>query len=59
MRETEAPSGQICTGLSRPTRIGPTTSAPPSEVISWVEIAAEWMAGMISTLAGPVRRMNG
>ena len=24
-----------------------------------VEIAAEWNAGMISTLAGPVRRQNG
>src|SRR3954465_11449840 len=54
-----AESGTICTGRSRPTRIGPMTVAPPSSCNSLVEIEAEWNAGMISTLAGPVRRQNG
>src|SRR5262249_1837786 len=54
-----ADSGTICTGRSRPTRIGPITVAPPSSCTSLVEIEAEWNAGMISTLAGPVRRQNG
>jgi hypothetical protein len=41
-----------------PTRL-PITVAPPSAWISWVEMAAEWIAGMISTLAGPDKRMKG
>ena len=57
--ETEADSGEICTDLERPSRIGPTTVASPRACTSLVEIEAEWIAGMISTLAGPVRRMNG
>src|ERR1700722_13538259 len=57
--ETDADSGQICTGFDRPTRIGPTTVAPPSAWTSLVEMDAEWMAGMIRTLASLVRRMNG
>ncbi len=59
MRETEADSGQICTDLERPTRIGPTTVAEPRVCSSLVEIEAEWIAGMISTLAESERRMNG
>ena len=35
------------------------TVAPPSSCSSLVEIEAEWNAGMISTLAGPVSRQNG
>ena len=57
--ETEAESGAIWTDFERPSSSGPITVAPPRDWTSWVEIAAEWMAGMISTLAGPVRRMNG
>ena len=52
-------SGTICTGRSSPTSIGPITVAPPSSCSSLVEIEAEWNAGMISTLAGPVSRQNG
>ena len=59
MRETDEPSGQICTGLSNPRRIGPITSAPPSDLMSWVEMAAEWMAGMIRTFAGSLSRWKG
>src|SRR5438034_11784847 len=54
-----AESGTICTGRSRPTRIGPITVAPPSSRSSLVEIEAEWNAGMMSTLAGPDKRQNG
>ena len=35
-----APSCTICTGWSRPTRIGPITVAPPSSCSSLVEIEA-------------------
>src|SRR5258708_7025302 len=59
MRETESPSRQTCTGRARPTRIGPTTATSPSAWTSFVEMAAEWMAGMTSTLAGSLRRWNG
>ena len=49
----------ICTGRSSPTSSGPITVAPPSSCSILVEIAAEWSAGMTSTLAGPDRRENG
>ena len=54
-----APSGTICTGRSRPTSSGPITVAPPSSCSILVEIAAEWNAGITSTLAGPDNRLNG
>src|SRR6476646_937926 len=49
----------ICTDRSRQTNSGPITWAPPSSCSILVEIAAEWNAGMIRTLAGPDRRQNG
>src|SRR5580704_12585113 len=54
-----ADSDTICTGRSRPTRMGPITVAPPNSVSILVAIEAEWNAGMISTLAGPDSRQNG
>ena len=57
--DTEADSGQICTDLERPSRMGPTTVAPPRACTSLVEMEAEWMAGMTRMLAESVRRMNG
>ena len=56
---TEAPSDTICTDFSRPTSSGPITVAPPSVCSILVEIAAEWNAGITSTLAGPDSRQNG
>src|SRR4029077_5038513 len=49
----------ICTELSSPTSNGPMTVAPPSVCSILVEIAAEWNAGITSTLAGPERRQSG
>ena len=48
-------------GLAAPAMVSPAMaqSAPPSSCNILVEIDAEWNAGMISTLAGPVRRLNG
>ena len=51
--------GTICTERSSPTSSGPITVAPPNSCSILVEIDAEWNAGMISTLAGPVSRLNG
>src|SRR5262249_24091726 len=57
--ESVAARPTICTGRSSPTSSGPITVAPPSSCSILVEIAAEWNAGMISTLAGPDSRQNG
>src|SRR5712691_10654251 len=57
--ESFADSDTICTDLSRPTRSGPITVAPPSSCNIFVEIEAEWNAGMIRTFAMFVSRLNG
>jgi hypothetical protein len=54
--DTEAASWQICTGLERPSRSGPTTVAPPSACTSLVEMEAVRM--MDEALDG-VRRLDG
>ena len=50
---------QIWIGCGTPVRIGPITVAPAISCISLTLMDAEWRAGTTSTLAGPVRRLNG
>src|SRR5690606_6900196 len=59
MSESRAEMGRICTGRSNPTSNGPSTVEPPSSCSIFVEMAAEWPAGMTSTLAGPESRQEG
>ncbi len=56
---TDEPSGTIWTDFSSPISSGPIRVAPPSASIICVEITAEWIAGMTSTLASRDRRMKG
>src|SRR5690606_10940031 len=49
----------ICTGFSMPISIGPIVALPASSRSSLAERLADCSPGMISTLAGPDRRLNG
>ena len=57
--ESFAPNETIWIAFSNPTINGPMTVAPPSSCNIRVEMAAEWKAGMINTLAVSLRRQNG
>ena len=53
--DTEADSGQICTDLDRPSRIGPITVAPPSDWTNLVAIEADYMWGSHCYWMAPAR----
>ena len=56
---TLAVIGTICTGFSIPISIGPMVALLPSSRSSLADRLADCSPGMISTLAGPDRRLNG
>ena len=49
----------VCVDFDKPTKRGPMTVAPPITSVMVVAIEAEWMAGIIKTFAGPLKRQNG
>ena len=53
------PMRTIWTDLDIPISIGPITVAPPSSPNIFVEMEAEWIAGMTNTLALSLRREKG
>jgi response regulator RpfG family c-di-GMP phosphodiesterase len=57
--EALAVIGAIWTGRLSPRRTGPTTLSPPSARRSLADRLADCSPGITSTLAGPVRRLNG
>ena len=57
--DTEADRAQICTDFPSPSSSGPTEVTPPRRLVSLVEMEAEWIAGITSTLASSVRRTKG